>query len=195
MPILRELPPATSDVPTAVSWVDRNLRYIEQFGRRVDEVLFDVDGGLLAGEADSFSLGTGTDIIQGYEFARAVGDVVVVPETGTISIFETGWYRVNLWVFGTQGNDAKEEAIRCMLRISNTAAQDGDYVLDVFDVATDKTTERCFNAGILRFFEPGAQLQIAMNATAGMGTFTVVNTSFDVIEIGEQQRGDADPGI
>lgn len=39
MPIQRELPPATSDPLAVVAWVDRNLRYIQDYALRTDSQL------------------------------------------------------------------------------------------------------------------------------------------------------------
>ena len=140
------------------------------------------DIGALYGTTDAFTMGTSPTVLLNYASSGENGNFVgnVHSTSGLIIIPETGLYRIKAWVFGTQGNNTKEETMRLGLRIVNTVSQDGDYPKWAFDVATDKTNERSFMFSQTLSLPQMAFLALYMNATASMGTFTVVDTTFEI---------------
>ncbi len=118
--------------------------------------------------------------ITGYSESNSTLDMAAFlnPAAGYIEIPTTGVWEVMATVVGGQGNDIKEESMRLWLRLSNhPTLPDADVVVDVFDVATDKTSDRAFSVAYKRPMEGGERIAIGVNATASMGTFSFEITS------------------
>lgn len=97
---------------------------------------------------------------------------------GEITVPITGVYRLIVLLVGDQGNDTKEESMQ--LQVDIDAARS---TLSVFDVATDKTDDRSFSASGTRSLSVGQVVSLWCVATAGMGTFSVQNVSFELIQV------------
>ena len=123
--------------------------------------------------------------LTGYSDSNSTLDMAgfLNPSAGYIEIPEAGVWEVQATVTGDQGNDTKEEAMRLWVQYRNGPSGDLDIVLDVFDVATDKTTERAFAFSYKRVLDGGDRVYLAVNATSGMGTFSFVVTSLEVTRI------------
>ena len=151
------------------------------------------DVGALYGPTDAFTLTTAPTVLANYASQGESGTFAgqTYRDSGLIIIPAPGIYRVNAWVFGTQGSNTKEETMRLNLRIVNTPSQDGDHTHWAFDVATDKTNERTFAFNRLIHLPQMAFLFLSMSATAGMGTFSVVDTTLEVTGFSQLEVGGA----
>ncbi len=136
----------------------------------------------LVGVPDNFTLGTTRQILQNYgrqalssNFLGTVDDAA-----GTIEIVAPAFIRVTASAIGDQGNDTKEETALMFLRRSDSGG-DTDFDLAAFDIATDKTTVRTWNASRVLFVDTvPAVFSIGLYATAGLGAFTFSQASFDI---------------
>ena len=89
-------------------------------------------------------------------------------------------YRVNWVVVGQQSNSNKEFSILYWVRSS----LQGDFVVSVFDVATDKTSWRTGGNSFLVDLTAGEALQLGVSRTTSMGTYQMSPCTFEVEYIG-----------
>lgn len=140
-----------------------------------------VNTGLCAGDAASLTLSPGfvpiVDYASGGDSGSMNGQVDIL--AGTIALPVMALYRVTAFVYGTQGNDTKEEMMRLWVRVAG-GAQAGDSIIGTYDIATDKTNERSISCTFTRALDAGQTLQLGLDATAGLGSFSVLNTTFEV---------------
>ena len=135
----------------------------------------------LAGTVDSFTLNTTDSKLVNYSLsgeANTSGNIDAV--AGEITIPSNGIYTIRPLALGLQGNDTKEEDIHLLLDVAVVDAE--RYIIDVFTVATDKTSSRALGRAFSRFFQAGQVLSLWMYATADLGTFTVATTTFEVFK-------------
>ena len=99
----------------------------------------------------------------------------VNPAAGTITIPETGVWRITALLIGEQGNDDKEEMMFLDLDVDGVRG-----IIALFDVATDKTQYRAFSSSFTRAATSGMVLKLRGRATSGLGTFSVETVSFEV---------------
>lgn len=96
--------------------------------------------------------------------------------TGIITLPSTGLYRINIKIVGQQGNSNKEESM--FLGLFSTEL--GEVVVDVFDIATDKTDWRALGATFEWEGVEGEALSVRMWASANLGTFNFSAGTFEV---------------
>ena len=142
-------------------------------------------GIVVGGDASSFSLGTTQTKLTNYEFGYAWNAPGGVFDTaaGQIDVPEDGVYRFTASVIGTQGNTTKEEVIILNLDITNgPLPEQGREPIGEREVPTDKTDVRSITAVATRPFYAGQVLSLWMEASAGLGTFTVLRTTFEIVK-------------
>ncbi len=133
------------------------------------------------GAPGNMTIGTGAATVANWPNAAA-GNAIwdLNPVAGTMVIPEDGLYELTAWVIGNQGNDTKEESLRLLLDVDGT----NDFI-DVFDIATDKTSDRSLSASFVRRYTAGQTVSLLMNATTGLGTFAFRNGTFELEKIGD----------
>ncbi len=139
------------------------------------------DLAALVGVPDNFTLNATKSILQNYgaEWKSSTFLGGIDDAAGTIEIVTAGLFRVTASAMGAQGNTAKEEAATMFLRRDDGAITDFD--LAVFDIATDKTNGRSWNATrLLSVTTVPAVFSLGLYATAGLGTFSFGQASFDI---------------
>ena len=177
------------------------VRFIERQGASVtglDDLLPNLEmratvpfgACIFGGAPNAFSLGTGWTTITNYPEVHSKGTMIGQHNaaTGVITIPHDDYYQVSTWIYGNQGDDTKEQVIRLGVRVANAPpgqnfVQDGDYVVDLFDVATDKTYERTLSGSFTVELGEGSDISMIMNASASMGTFTPIGSDFGVIDL------------
>lgn len=144
---------------------------------------------ILYGQCSSFTFNTSSSTLVNYSNSAIVGTAMTLDSAaGTITINETGLYRIVALLVGTQGNDTKEESM--YLRIESDFAADTIWA---YDVATDKTNVRSFGATFTRGVPAGTALRLSCLATAGMGTFTVSEVTFEISKLTIPEQPETDP--
>ncbi len=134
-------------------------------------------GAVLSGVPDSITLNSTRSRLEGWEYAiQSEGfNGSISPDNGTITVNEPSWVRCIALAGGTQGNNVKEEMTYFELGVN------GSYiVLDLFDVATDKTDERAWQFTRSFPLDAGGTLDLWLSASAGLGTFTFSTGTFEL---------------
>ena len=140
-----------------------------------------VNAALLRGTTNSFTLNTSPHILVNYTAGVGSGtfENAFDPVAGTIQIPDDEIHRINASIYGTQGNNTKEEDIWLFARVVGDLIS-YDHMIGKVHVATDKSDER-YIAGIYSFFgEAGNTYSLGMLASAGMGTFTMTRANFEI---------------
>lgn len=151
-------------------------------------------GMWLGGVADSFTLNQTESKLQNYTRAGEwdwPDKDDIDPVGGEITIPKTGIYSVNFLVIGEQGNNTKEEYIEARLKIQMVPSGEEVYVLDVIDVATDKTFLRALGNSVTRVFYENEKISLWLYASANLGTFTIQGCTFEAI--GNAEEGSVYP--
>ena len=142
---------------------------------------------VLGGTTNSFTLNTTDSKLLNYSLSGQWNwpdDDDIDPLNGEISIPQDGIYRFTLQVLGDQGNDTKEEWIELKFDVTG-GPNPGRTRADILEVATDKTTGRSLKSTFTRGAVVGETVSLWMWASAGLGTFSVEATTFEVIKIAE----------
>lgn len=163
-------------------WLNRQFRGISTYTGTIEDGEPQSDMAVMYGQTDSFTLNVLRSVLVNYPFSGAAGlfDQQISTSTGVITIPETGVYTISALAIGTQGNNIKEESAFLGLRLENAGLENGDFIISVFDIATDKTDYRSFHASFTRDLPVNADLSLIMWATASLGTFTIEETSFEI---------------
>ncbi len=171
----------TSDIAQNATDIAQNTTDISDHVSAPDphpQYEFEYPSIVMWGPCSNFTMGTGGSPLVNYPEAKAFGgalDSAYDQAAGTITVPEGGAYQISLLLVGQQGNSTKEESM--FLEI----AVDGVWsIAAVFEVATDKTDWRSFAATATRAYNGGEVLQLRGRATAGMGTFNVNQTTFEI---------------
>lgn len=129
---------------------------------------------------------TTTKLLSNYSesFATSDFDGFMNPSAGTIAIPVNGIYQIVVALTGRQGNDNKELTMRLFVRVVG-GSQPGDYIVSVFDVATDKTRDRSFAATFTRDLYVGETISLVVNATTSTGTFVFEAITFELHQFHE----------
>ncbi len=139
-------------------------------------------GVALGGTVDPFTLGTTDAKLVNYTAYGQWGwgdDNDYNEVLGEITVPFSAVYTVNMQVIGTQGNNTFNEHIILKLDIANGPAA-GRYDVSVYEVPSNKTNVRQVIASYTRPFIADEILSLYMYASAGLGTFTVTNCSFEL---------------
>ncbi len=134
---------------------------------------------ILYGTCSNFGMTTGGNVLQGYSDSAFWGGANPSdpdPVNGTITVPSNGVYRFISLLVGQQGNSTKEESMFLEVQVNSN----GWEIVSVFDVATDKTDWRSFSATATRALNAGDVVQLRGRATAGLGTFSVSNVTFEL---------------
>ena len=142
------------------------------------------DAAILYGAPAPFTLNTAVAALNTYPNFRTSGRLVgfTFPTAGMIGVPADDIYRIGGWIFGTQGSTTIDETIRLGLVISNTTSLNGNYPLMTYDISNNKTNERGLIFAKEMFLPASAFLQLYMNATAALGTFTPIDSTFELFE-------------
>lgn len=142
---------------------------------------------VLGGTTDNFTLNTSASKLVNYSQSAQWNwpdDNDIDPVGGDITIPQDGIYRFTAHILGDQGNDTKEEYIE--FRMNRTGGSDpGQFRIDILEVATDKTTGRCLQATYTRPAYTTETYSLYMWASAGLGTFSVEATTFEIVQIAD----------
>ena len=139
-------------------------------------------GMILGGTTNSFTLNTSDSKLVNYSQSGEIYTSGNVNATaGEITIPSNGVYRVLVNVLGLQGNDTKEEWIELKLDVATVDPE--RYTIGFVDVTTDKTSTRQVLSIATRPFVQNQVLSVYMWASSGLGTFTVVGSSFEVEKV------------
>ena len=161
-------------------WVEDSTEAGNEPGQRalpVEELI--EHAASIYGGADNLTVNTTTRPIVNYAESFEFGnDFSADPVAGILTVNDNTVEQIQFFVYGTQGNDTKEHMMRLLIRVTDAPSINGDYVVALFDVATDKTDERLFSGTITRRLPVGTKLQLCMNASADMGLFTILSCSF-----------------
>ncbi len=134
---------------------------------------------ILYGTCANFGMTTGGNVLQGYSDSAFWGGANPSdpdPVNGTITVPSDGVYRFICLLVGQQGNSTKEESMFLEAQVNSN----GWEIVSVFDVATDKTDWRSFSGTVSRALNAGDVVQLRGRATAGLGTFSVSNVTFEL---------------
>ena len=137
----------------------------------------------LGGTPANFSPGSSFTAVQNWQEsgATALYDTLPNQSTGVITIPISGLYRVNWVLVGRQSNSNKELSILYWIR----SALEGDFVVGVMDVATDKTSWRTGSSSFLFEATAGDTLQLGVSRTQqSIGTYQMDPCTFEVEYIG-----------
>lgn len=135
----------------------------------------------LFGAASSFSLGTGNTTITNYPSSKEINTSGTInAASGTITIPESGVYELVALIAGEQGNDNKEEQMRLGVQVDAQT-----FLIGVFDIATDKTSERAISGTVTRAFTAGQVVSLFLSATTGLGTFSFDTTTFELKKLAD----------
>ena len=138
---------------------------------------------ILGGTTDNFTLNTTDSKLVNYSlYGETNTSGQIDPINGEITVPAAGVYTITANVAGAQGNSTKEEWIE--IRLDLNGMDRGSIAF--LDVTTDKTTYRQLITVATRQFNAGDVLSLYMWASAGLGTFTVGGTSFEVSRVAEQ---------
>ena len=140
-------------------------------------------GMVLGGSTDSFTLNTTDSKLVNYslsgEYGGSSGNIDAL--NGEITIPSNGLYTMTANIIGSQGNSTKEEWIELKYDIAGVERN----TFGVLDVTTDKTSLRQIKTAATRTFTAGQVISLWLWASAGLGTFTVTATSFEVHRLQE----------
>ena len=142
---------------------------------------------LLGGTTNNFTLNSSDSKLVNYSQSAQwhwPDDNDIDPTNGEITIPEDGIYRHTVQILGDQGNDTKEEYIEFRLDVAG-GPNPGRIRADILEVATDKTTGRSLKATFTRPRYANEVLSLWMWASAGLGTFNVEATTFEVVKIAD----------
>ena len=136
---------------------------------------------MLFGTPTNFSPGGGFTAVTGWPESVASGVFVDTPPdtgSGIITVPIASEITITPRLVWTQGNDNKELAYLLWLRTSGT----GDTVIDVFDVATDKTTWRAAGSPFSFQAQAGETFQLGMswNGDSSPGTSSFQACTFEI---------------
>jgi len=98
---------------------------------------------------------------------------------GEITIPKTAVYRLTVAFVGAQGNAIKEEQMGLGVKTNGANAT----IVDVFDIATDKTIGRSVNCSFISAFDEGDVVSCYLVATADLGTFTFTVGTFSLEQV------------
>ncbi len=140
----------------------------------------ELPGYVLYGPCNNFTLDSTSKRLEGYVEGGQYNDESNLggfnQSTGEITIPWDGVYNITAWVYGTQGNDNKEEWIELRARVNGT----NEVTIDVLEVPTDKTNRRSLKVSFTRFLNQGDLVTLWLWASTGLGTFTFINTTFEL---------------
>ncbi len=142
---------------------------------------------LLGGTVDSFTLNSTDSKLVNYSLSAQwdwPDDLDIDPVSGEITIPEDGIYTFTAHVLGDQGNDTKEEWIELKMDKAGGSSP-GRQRIDILEVPTDKTSGRCVQATYTRPAYIDEVYSLWMWASAGLGTFSVEATTFEIRKIAE----------
>ena len=135
---------------------------------------------VMYGGASNFTLNATASDLVNYPNSNAGGTLegAADPVAGTITIADDGLYRLIGWCIGQQGNNTKEEWIEFRVDVGGTF-----FRADIFDVTTDKTDYRSVGFNLTRGLNAADVVKLQLWASAGLGTFSVENTTFEIERI------------
>ena len=133
------------------------------------------NNAILDGTPNNQTAGTGSspNPIQGWdnveESLQMQGSLDAV--TGTFTAPAAGTFEVEATIIAQQGNSNKELAIMLWAMLSIQ----GNFIVSVFDVATDKTDYRAWNAAFSILFAQNETMQLGLtwNGDSSPGTLTM----------------------
>ena len=154
----------------------RQFRELQDVVRDIDETKADwASYGILYGDADSGTIGTGYTKLTNYESGGARGIVTVDQAAGEITLLEPAVARVTLWVMCQQGSNVQNEQLQLYLNGIGQSRRPAA----LFDIATNKTNVRYLAASYVRPLI-AARYWLELRGTADLGDFGTVLTSFEL---------------
>ena len=142
---------------------------------------------LMGGTTNNFTLNTTDSKLVNYSVSAQWNwpdDNDIDPVNGDITIPEDGIYIFTAHIVGDQGNDTKEEWIE--LKMDRSGGPDPErFRIDIESVDTDKTSGRALQATFTRPAYTTETYSLYMWASAGLGTFNVENTTFEIKKIAD----------
>ena len=134
----------------------------------------------LFGAPGSYSPGTSASAVTNWGDSKHTRFFNATPPnqtTGVLTAPEIGEYRLNFKLIHHQGNSNKELSI--LYWVMSSVA--GNYVIDVFDVATDKTDYRTGGASFLMDCAAGEELRLGISREGGsIGTTSFEPSTFEL---------------
>ncbi len=170
-------PGAVPDTPEAL------IQYLSDELYRISAKLADLEVTAfptweMYGATSNFTLDTTRKTLTNYPQTNAWNGGLLAdldPAAGTITVSTTGLYTITGWAAGFQGNNSFAEQMALFLEVNGTPE-----IMGVMDIATNKTDGRTVIGVITRTIPAGTVLSLGLEATAGLGTFNFVNTTFEV---------------
>ncbi len=167
------------DWSVARQWLDDELH---RLAGALNNLILDTSGYILYGDADSLvNLDTTAKQIQNYEFSgfwSGAQPSKVDPVAGTITIQDAGIYSVIGAISGNQQTARQNETIALIIDVDGNQA-----ALDVAELASVQNTARAMYGGAVRALNGGEVLSLWMEASAGLGVFDFISTSFEIRKI------------
>lgn len=162
--------------PDLRAWLVAEMDYISLVINGVVDVL-EKSSQFLFGAADTVPLNLVPELVHNYTFAEFRG-IAIEPDkvAGTITIPEDGLYSGFAYIYGQQVDQSLNEEIHLFLLKNAEPLK----TISTFDVNTNQTDDRVINAKITGEFQAGDVLSLYLNATADLGTFDLLSTSFDM---------------